>query len=263
MARRSRQNPLVREFILRNVAEHPGNVGSLAVEEFGLSRAAIHRYMTRLIEEGLLTATGNTRARLYELKNTTNVHFRLTDVTRHLDEDVIWRYRVFPEIGKLPSNVLNICQYGFTKILNNVIDHSLSDDVIINYSQNYCKVSMFIIDHGVGIFEKIQKDFNLPDPRSALLELSKGKLTSDKKRHSGEGIYFTSRMFNWFHIRSGSIYYTRERNYKDDWFIETGDVVNPVKGTHVHMEILTDEKSTMREVFDKHQGDNYEKRGYG
>jgi hypothetical protein len=45
------------------------------------------------------------------------------------------------------------------------------------------------MDHGVGIFEKIMKHFNLADAREALLELSKGKLTSDPRNHSGEGIF--------------------------------------------------------------------------
>ena len=256
MAARSRQNPLVREFILRNVAEYPSNIGSLAVKEFGLSRAAINRYMRRLIEEGLLTATGNTKARRYELKSTVIVNFKVTDITRHTEEDVIWRFRILPEISNINQNIVDIFHYGFTEMFNNVIDHSLSDNALIGYEQNYCKVSMVIIDHGVGVFEKIQKDFNLADPRSALLELSKGKLTSDKKRHAGWGIYFTSRLFDRFQIRSGDLFYARERQKDDDWLIETGDIGTDVKGTQIYMEISTDAPWTTREIFDKYQGDD-------
>ena len=211
MARRNRQNPLVREFILRNVADHPGDIGPLAVKKFGISRTAINRYMTRLIDEGLLTAAGKTRARRYQLKNTVEIGFTQNDITRLLDEDVVWRYKILPNIHDLNKNIVDICQYGFTEMLNNVIDHSLSDDAIISYVQNYCLVTMIIIDSGVGVFEKIQKDFNLADPRSALLELSKGKITSDKTRHSGEGIFFTSRMFDRFMIKSGNLLYARGR----------------------------------------------------
>jgi DNA-binding transcriptional ArsR family regulator len=189
MPPRSRQNPLVREFILRNVADHPGDIGSLTIKKFGLSRTAINRYMSRLIDEGLITAEGKTKARRYELKNIVEIVFKETNITRLLDEDVVWRYKLLPEIHDLNQNIVNICQYGFTEILNNVIDHSLSDDAVIIYRKNYCQISLMIIDSGVGIFNKIKKDFNLTDPRSALLELSKGKITSDKKRHSGEGIF--------------------------------------------------------------------------
>lgn len=254
MSPRNRQNPLVREFILRNVAEHPGDIGSLAVEKFGISRTAINRYMSRLIDEGLITATGKTRARRYELKNTVEILFEENNITRLLDEDVVWRYKILSEIRDINKNILDICQYGFTEMFNNVIDHSLSDDAIIYYEQDYCKISMMITDHGVGVFEKIQKDFNLADPRSALLELSKGKITSDKKRHTGEGIFFTSRMFDRFEIESGNLYYIRERN-DDDWLIATGDTVRRIDGTCVRMEISTDAQWTTRTVFDSYHDD--------
>jgi hypothetical protein len=51
---------------------------------------------------------------------------------------------------------------------------------------------------GICIFNKTAEDFNLDDERHAILELSKGKLTSDPSRHNGEGIFFTSRMFDDF-----------------------------------------------------------------
>ena len=256
MASRSRQNPLVREFILRNVADHPGDIGSLAVKKFGISRTAVNRYVKRLIDEGLITAAGKTRARRYQLKNMADVVFTQENITRLTDEDVVWRYRILPSIQGLNQNIVDICQYGFTEMLNNVIDHSLSDDAVISYEQNYCMVTMGIIDHGVGVFEKIQKDFNLADPRSALLELSKGKITSDKERHTGEGIFFTSRMFDRFEIRSGNLFYRREREDNDEWLIDTEDVVEDVRGTSVYMEISTDAQWSTRTVFDAYQDDN-------
>ena len=152
MPSRSRQNPLVREFILRNVADHPGDIGSLTVKKFGISRTAVNRYVTRLIDEGLMTAAGKTRARRYQLKNIVDVVFTQENITRLTDEDVVWRYKILPNIHGLNKNIVDICQYGFTEMLNNVIDHSLSDDAIISYTQNYSNVSMRILDHGVGIF---------------------------------------------------------------------------------------------------------------
>ena len=256
MARPSRQDPLVREYILRNVTDHPGDIAAMTADEFGLSRTAINRYTRRLIEEGLLVGTGNTRARRYALKNLVDIVFTLEGVTRLTDEDTVWRYRVLPNIYDLPKNIVDICQYGFTEILNNVIDHSLSDDAIISFKQNYCKIIIGIVDSGVGIFQKIQNDFDLADARSALLELSKGKLTSDKKRHSGEGIYFTSRMFDAFSLRSGNLSYSRERSDASEWLTETENIVEPIEGTVVFMEIPTDAGWTTREIFDKYQGEN-------
>ena len=53
-----------------------------------------------------------------------------------------------------------------------------------------------IDDDGEGIFKKIKNALNLLDEKQAVLELAKGKLTTDPSRHTGEGIFFTSRAFN-------------------------------------------------------------------
>ena len=257
-SRRSRQSQEVREFILRNVKEHSNDITTLAAGKFGLSRQAINRYVRCLTDEGLLTAEGNTSARRYGLRNFVKGSYEI-QLTAGLAEDAIWRNRFLPLTEGLPENVLEICQYGFTEILNNAIDHSVSEDCLIHYEQDYCEARMLIIDHGVGIFQKIQNDFGLVDARSALLELSKGRLTSDKKRHSGEGVFFTSRMFDQFSIRSGNLFYLRKRRYPNsEWLIESGDLSgdDTVTGTAVFMDIATDAKQTMRGVFDEFQGDD-------
>ena len=255
-ARRSRQNPRVREFILRSVVKFPNSIAREAAEQFGLSRTAVNRYLRRLIKEGLLSATGKTNARRYELRDLVEIAFRLEGITVSSSEDTVWRFRVLPHIRDLPKNVVDICQYGFTEILNNVIDHSVSDDAVISFRQNYCEINILIRDSGVGIFEKIQKDFNLPDPRSALLELSKGKLTSDKARHTGEGIFFTSRMFDAFQIASGNLLYTRSRTDGDEWLVETDDIFDGRPGTVVRMNIATDAGWTTKEIFAQYEGDD-------
>lgn len=254
--RRSRQNPMVRDFILRHVEDHPNSIARLAREEFNLSRTAINSYLRRLIDEGRLTATGKTNARRYELKNTVSIHFVLEDITASSSEDTVWRFRILPHIHFVPRNIVDICQYGFAEILNNVIDHSVSDDAIISFEQNSFEITIHIIDHGIGIFEKIQRDFGLSDPRSALLELSKGKLTSDKARHSGEGIFFTSRMFDEFQMRSGSLFFSRTRTDGGEWLLEAGDIDDQLQGTSVVMTISTSADWTMAQVFSQYQGDN-------
>ena len=65
---------------------------------------------------------------------------------------------------------------------------------------------MAIYDDGVGIFKKIQNALSLLDERHAVFELSKGKLTTDPARHTGEGIFFSSRMFDSFDILSGGVF---------------------------------------------------------
>lgn len=255
MARRSRQNPEVREFILRNVADNPASIAGLAAKQFGLSRTAINRYTRRLVQEGFLTAAGNTNARRYQLKNIVEEEY-VIGVSAGMFEDAIWRFRILPHMEGVRQNVVDLCQYGFTEMLNNVIDHSGSDECLIAYEQNYCDIEITVSDFGIGVFEKIQRDFNLADPRSALLELSKGKLTSDKARHSGEGIFFTSRMFDKFSIWSGNLFYRRLHNDEDDWLIELDERDQFNEGTRVTMTLSTDSKWSPKEIFDQYQGDD-------
>jgi hypothetical protein len=253
--RRSRQNPAIREYILANVDEHPSNVGALAAKEFGISRTAVSRYMKRLVDENLLEATGKTNAKTYKPKVISSFATRLIPIPP--SENEVWREEILPNVKNVSPNVVDICQYGFTEMFNNVIDHSGSRDVIISYEQTYTTITMRIIDNGVGIFEKIQKDFNLEDPRTALLELSKGKLTSDQRRHSGEGIFFTSRMFDRFQIMSGHLYYGKKRQDDWGWLIETEDLTDYVIGTTVAMIVSPGANWTVKEIFEKSQDDDY------
>ncbi len=251
--RRGRQNLDVREFILRNVTGNPATVNALAAKKFGLSRTAINRYTRRLIDESLLSATGKTSARRYQLVNFADEVFKI-DVFDGLAEDQVWRFHILPLMEGVKQNIVDLCHYGFTEMLNNVVDHSASEKCFISYQQNYCEIRMMVIDYGIGVFEKIERDFNLADPRTALLELSKGKLTSDEKRHAGEGIFFTSRMFDIFYMSSGELNYVRSRQAGHDWLVEADEQANARLGTAISMIISTDAAWRPSDVFNEYRG---------
>ena len=75
-------------------------------------------------------------------------------------------------------------------------------------------------DNGEGIFKKIQRELNLIDERHSVFELAKGKLTTDPENHTGEGIFFTSRMFDDFTILSGEVYFSHTFDKPEDWILE-------------------------------------------
>jgi len=60
--------------------------------------------------------------------------------------------------------------------------------------QTPLQAQLLVSDDGCGIFNRIAQGFGIQDPRLALLELSKGKLTSDPAAHCGHGLYFTARL---------------------------------------------------------------------
>jgi anti-sigma regulatory factor (Ser/Thr protein kinase) len=246
-------SPEIREFILRNVDSHNADIGSLTAAAFDVSRTTVSNYLQRLVSEGMLRGEGKTKARKYYLKPLLSIS-DYVPITQDLEDDFIWRKKLVPIMKGIPDNVIDVCHYGFTEIFNNVIDHSESDRCYYWYQRDYVNIRIGIHDFGIGIFEKIMKDFGLTDRRQALLELSKGKLTSDASRHSGEGIFFTSRMFDRFLIDSLDLSYVKTRTDSDGWLIEVNDTEH-TEGTHVIMTIAINSIRTSKDVFLKYMDD--------
>ncbi len=242
----------IQEFIVFNLENHEKNIGRLVSEQFNVSRVTAMKYLQRLIDDGVIRAKGKTKDRIYTLKEIVNETITL-DVTPQLDEDIAWSQKIRPLLSGLKQNVLEICAHGITEMLNNVISHSESPIARIYVKRNAAIVKMYVMDEGVGIFKKIQLQFKLADPQHALLELAKGKLTTDEKHHAGEGIFFTSRMFDKFMISSNLIDFCRLTGDNEDWFFENRG--EPVKGTTVMMEINTNSMQTTKNVFDAHRAE--------
>ena len=246
----------IQHFILNNVDEHPGDIVRLAAEQFDVSRQTVHRHIGALVNEGQLTSTGHTRGKQYELVTLVS-HVDVIAVTPKLEEHITWRETIMPYISDVKDNVLEVCQYGFTEMVNNVVSHSNARELTVWIERTPVAINLSVIDNGVGVFKKLQQAFGYRDPRHALLELSKGKVTSDPERHTGEGIFFASRMFNNFSILSAGLFYIR-LNKGDDWLIEVEDR-EKCDGTVVRMHIDTASTVTMQAVFDRYvTGENYD-----
>jgi anti-sigma regulatory factor (Ser/Thr protein kinase) len=168
----------------------------------------------------------------------------------NLEEDVLWAENISKKLQGTNNNVLDICQYGFTEMVNNVIDHSESKDLTVRLKYNYKDITMIISDTGIGIFEKIQKNLGLSDPKHSILELAKGKFTSDPDNHTGEGIFFTSKMFDRFCIMSHTLTYIGDGD-KDGWMFEDlGD--DDISGTVVAMKINRKSEKTIDTIFNEY-----------
>ncbi len=240
----------IRRFLIQEI--YKGNSASVvraACEKFNISRQAVNRHLKQLIEEGAVAASGKTKNRQYLLQNLAYKGFTFV-LSGDLQEDKVWRENARPLLDSVPNNVIGICQYGFTEILNNAIDHSEGCEVNVTVSRTAAAVEIVIRDDGVGIFNKIKRELQLEDERHAILELSKGKLTTDPARHSGEGVFFVSRAFDQFFIKSGNLLF-RSREARD-WLIEDAATR---QGTAAAMEIGVFSARTLKEVFDQYASD--------
>ena len=220
----------IRLFILENVERHPKDIVTFTSAALGISRQAVSKHIQHLIAKEALVAEGATRNRRYTIRPIATKVF--TYSLQGLRENAVWRNDVAPKLSGLPDNVRDIWQYGFTEILNNAIDHSSGNTVEIMITRTPIRSDIIIYDDGEGIFTKIQRELNLDDERHAVLELAKGKLTTDPVHHTGEGIFFSSRMFDGFGIDSGKTSFSHSHKGDLDWITEES---KPKAGTWVIM----------------------------
>ncbi len=242
----------IRRFIVIHVDRHPTDITKLAAQHFGITRQAVSKHLHRLIDERVLVSEGKTRNcayRLYPLVEWRK-EYELSDA---LAEDLVWRFDVQPSLDQLPENVVDIWHYGFTEIFNNALDHAQASGAEVLLSKNAAVTELAVIDDGIGIFRKIQAELGLMDERHAVLELSKGKLTTDPANHTGEGIFFTCRVFDAFDILSGGVHFSHQFDDAEDWILERA---RSGSGTMVWMKLDNRSSRTLERVFDRFTSDD-------
>ncbi len=244
----------IRQAIIDNVEDRSASIVPFISGKFTISRQAVNKHIRHLVDEGFVKAVGNTRNRKYFLakKTVLEKHY---PIDQDLAEDIVWRDDIQPALGMLAPNVMEIWNYVFTEIFNNALDHSSGSVITVKLEQSAKNIKLQISDNGEGIFKKIKRELRLHDERHAVLELAKGKLTTDPSRHSGEGIFFSSRAVDEFAILAESTYFSHQFDKDSDWIIEAQ---NKQQGTHVFMLLNNDAKQILQELFDKFtSGDDY------
>lgn len=237
---------------IKAIVDGNPNPSGYIQEEFGLSRTAASSHLKWLTSQGFLSSSGKTRATQYHLgdKRYYEESFTLDGAAEH---DV---YNTFSFVFEhCKKNVVDICYYGITEMVNNAIDHSSGESVAIEAYCDTKTIEVEIFDNGIGIFQHIARELALSDPREAILELHKGKLTTDPDHHTGEGIFFTSRAFDEFSIHSDNRTFSHSSEQREDWLFNFGDAF---KGTLVVMKISAASKKSLKALFDKFaSGDDY------
>lgn len=233
---------MIKDFMINNVSDNPNTLTKITCNHFQITKPTVYKYINELIEDKVFEKPGSNRSPNYQLvKAAYNWNYE----NKNLEEDILWSKDVAPLLKDLPNNVKEICQYGFTEMVNNVIDHSESDALTIHLSVNYLKLTIEVYDNGIGIFKKIKTDLGLEYSKQAILELAKGKFTSDSENHSGEGIFFTSRVFDVFVIFSHKLRFVGVGNKEGVMLEKKRDL----PGTSVYMEIRKKSPVLLKDIF--------------
>src|SRR3990172_1349381 len=154
----------------------------------------------------------------------------------------------------LRPNVDAIAHYAFTEMLNNAIEHSEADRCSIRCSLDPSTFYFEVRDPGIGVFHSIASKLRLDDEQRALIELLKGRTTTMREAHTGEGIFFTSHAADRFVLRSHRIQVEWSRA-KDDVFVARRRYL---EGTKVSFAIQCSSRRRLEAVFGRFAPEEYD-----
>ena len=234
----------IKRYILEKISQKAVSISKTVAETFDVNASTVHAYMKELMEEQVIKKVKRGQYELIRHEFEYNLCRRNGD----LDTDTYaFDACLYEHISGFEKNVQDIWSYAFSEMINNVMDHSQAENVRIVIAQDFMKTSVMVIDNGIGIFKKIRDYFHLASIDEAICELFKGKLTTDKENHSGEGIFFSSKLMDEFFIISSGKIFTNNK-YGDSGIQDL--VMENQKGTCVFMELSNFSHKMAKEVFD-------------
>lgn len=234
-----------------------GTTSAEVAKKFHISRQYAQRILKGFVREGLLVKLGSTRSASYvvpahadQVQWTYDQRFRNRNLAEHtVLEDIEGRSR-FRE--SLPENLSSIFEYAFSEMLNNAIEHSRSEHIHVHVERRTDHLVFLVNDVGIGVFRNIIQKRKLHSELEAIQDLLKGKTSTQPQAHTGEGIFFTSKVADVFSLESFGKKLTIQ-NILNDIFIE--DVKPSKKGTKVFFQISCTSPKHLSDIFKAYQTD--------
>ena len=231
----------------------------VVARELGISASRVRQ----LVDEGRIPSTRSSGGhRLFDLVQVrealarralaTSVRERSPDLVQEnspsgLEEHVLWLEAAerLHLSGRVSPNCWGVAQYGFSEMVNNAVDHAAASRVIARWWVDRATLQFEVDDDGVGALARVRDGLGLGDSFAAIQELSKGKATTDPARHTGEGIFFTSKVADTFILEANGLRWTVD-NLRADQAVGLSD---RSAGTLVRCEIDVHTSRTTSEVF--------------
>ncbi|MDE5765334.1 MAG: DUF4325 domain-containing protein [Ruminococcus sp.] len=230
-------------YICDKISNHSRGVTKSTAEAFGISQNTANTYLTKLQDDGIIRKL---KRDSFELVKQTH-DFVLYREKGQLDDDMYaYENFIFQFIKSLPEHIISIWEYAVSEMCNNVMDHSEAESLLVSVEQDYLNTRIFLVDDGVGIFEKIKNHFSYNSIDDAKYELFKGKLTTDEINHTGEGIFFTSKLMDRFAIYSSGTIFSTNKFDKSEYT----NIDLDMKGTCVLMELSNRTNKVIRDIFE-------------
>jgi anti-sigma regulatory factor (Ser/Thr protein kinase) len=229
---------------LRALVDRRGEVANRDVAAaLRVSPATAQRLLHALVVGGVLERRGKGRAARYALRRVRR-RLRLAG----LEESRVWR-DVSSDIARvrpLDPDENHSLQYAATEVINNAVEHSRGRWLELRAEFASAGATILTVrDDGVGVFARVCQDFGFSSPRDAIVQLEKGKLTSDPSRHSGEGLFFSSKAVSRFRLESQETAWIVDNVARDSAVGASG----VAKGTRVVLEVVPGRTPRLEDVF--------------
>lgn len=226
----------------------------------GFSRAYINRFFQELRKEGKIALIGKANQAYYvKAGSAERAKKKILNIRRILENTNVSEDEVLDEIKRnsgvfdgIPENIAGIVGYAFTEMLNNAVEHSRSKKILVNIKRDNI-IFFEVIDFGVGIFKNIKRKKRLNNEMEAIQDLLKGKQTTVPKEHTGEGIFFTSKVADKLIIRGSAKKLIFDNNLNDVFIRDS----KSIRGTKVVFEINIDSKKNLLKIFKDYSGKTF------
>ena len=251
-------------FILKTAKSRGEISSSLIAKAMKISRQTAAQHLRELVVAKKLVKLGSTVNARYVPNGSVKaaaqppeVMFKTVSRLPKADED-----RIFEQADlrlrlrkKLSEKAYRIIRFAFTEMVNNTIDHSRAASASIQMKLSGGEAEFIVRDKGIGAFESVRSRFHFHDHFEALEHLMKGKQTTDPKRHSGQGIFFTSKAADVFILRSARLKWTVD-NLRKDVFVDETRARLP--GTEVTFRLGRSTAKDLKTIFDAYSNEDYE-----
>ncbi len=194
----------IKRYLLEKIRQDDENFVQKTMENFEISVTTVKRYLRECVQNKILREDQSSNTG-YCLERT--VYKFSYKLDKNLLEDKIYFDDVYPLLENLSKEAKSIWSYSFMEMMNNAIEHSRCENIQCMVKKDYLYTEISILDDGIGIYKNVQEylikqmgaEITYQD---VLVELYKGKLTTNPTNHSGEGVFFTSKMLSEFAIWS-------------------------------------------------------------
>lgn len=246
----------IEKYIFRKIALDDEAFIAKTMDSFGISVTSVKRYLKKALESGVITGCTDHACGYVLTEQSWEQRVELGAVLPQ--EDKIYDEMLRKRLAGCGQEAQRIWQYTCAEMLNNAIEHSRGSRIQIILRRNVLYTSVIIMDDGVGVFRTLMEymvghGWADPSEEDALVELYKGKITSDTSAHSGEGIFFSSKAVDAFAIWSGAKMY-RCRGGELQTVLENHLLAYASRlegiGTMVMMTLENETSRNLTEVFD-------------